>query len=85
VANSAALNNSFAGFSGAVSGLVLTIENSTSTHNGTGVTCVPGATVRLGNNTITDNSTAVGGGGTAQTFKNNDIDVVVAMTPINPQ
>jgi hypothetical protein len=85
VFNCAALNNSFAGFSGAVSGLVLTVERSTSTHNGTGITCVPGATVRLGNNTITDNSTAIGGGGTAGSFKNNDFDVIVATTTINPQ
>ena len=85
VSDSLAGNNAFAGFSGAASGTILTIERSVSTHNGTGVTCVPGANVRLGNNSITDNGAAIGGGGTPSSFKNNDIDVIVALTPINPQ
>jgi len=85
VNDSIAAGNSAAGFSVAVSGAVMTVERSVSTHNGTGVVCVAGATGRLGNTSITDNTTTVGGGGTCSTFKNNDIDTIVTLTPINPQ
>src|SRR5579872_6149647 len=81
-----AIGNAFAGFSGAASPAFLTIEHSVSTKNGTGVVCNAGTTVRLGNDSITDNSTAtLGGTGSCQSFKNNDIDVTVTVTPINPQ
>jgi hypothetical protein len=56
-----------------------------STHNGTGVVGAPGTNVRLGNNSITDNGAATGGGGTIFSFKNNDFDVAAGVTPINPQ
>jgi len=85
VSESLAAHNAFAGFSGAASGAVLNIERSVSAHNGTGVVCVTGAIVRLGNNSITDNGAAVGGTGTCSSFKNNDIDAVVTLTPVNPQ
>jgi hypothetical protein len=80
------VSNAFAGFSGAGSPAFLTIEHSVSTKNGTGVVCNSGTTVRLGNNSITDNPTAtLGGNGTCFSFKNNDIDTAVTVTPINPQ
>jgi hypothetical protein len=85
VSNSVAAGNSAAGFSGATSGVVLTVERSVSTHNGTGVVCNAGTSVRLGNMSITDNTATVAGTGTCSSFKNNDIDTVVALTPINPQ
>jgi len=83
VTNSIAANNVFAGFSAAASGAILNIERSLSSHNGTGVGCAAGTTVRLGNDSITDNGTALAG--TCSSFKNNDIDVVVAVNTINPQ
>jgi hypothetical protein len=85
VSNSVAAGNSAAGFSAATSGVVLTVERSVSTHNGTGVVCNSGTSVRLGNMSITDNTATVAGSGTCSSFKNNDIDAVVALTPINPQ
>lgn len=78
-------NNAFAGFSAASGATILNIEHSVSTHNGTGIVCNTPATVRLGNNSITDNTAGFGGSGVPSTFKNNDIDVVAALTPINPQ
>jgi len=82
--DSIAAGNSAAGFSAATSGAILTIERSVSTHNMTGVTCVAGTSVRIGNTSISDNS---GGdiAGTCSSFQNNDIDAAVALTPINPQ
>jgi hypothetical protein len=85
VSNCVAGDNAFAGYSAATSPAVLNIENSVSTHNGTGVVAVPGTNCRLGNNSITDNGAALGGGGTVFSFKNNDFDVAAAVTPINPQ
>jgi hypothetical protein len=85
VNESLAVGNAFAGFSGAAGASFLTIEHSVSTKNGTGVVCNAGTTVRLGNNSITDNPTTLGGTGTCQSFKSNDIDVAVTVTPINPQ
>lgn len=85
VNDSIAAGNSAAGLSVAASGAVMTVERSVATHNGTGVVCVSGATGRLGNTSITDNTAAVGGNGTCSTFKNNDIDTAVTLTPINPQ
>lgn len=80
---SVAAGNTFAGFSAAMSGAVLNIEKSVAYGNGTGVTCVAGTTVRVGNTSISANTTAFAG--TCSSFKSNDIDVVVALTPINPQ
>jgi len=74
VINSTASNNFFGGFAANSGGSILTVERSRSNQNGTGVVCNPTTTVRMGNNTITDNGTAVSTGGTCQTFKNNDID-----------
>jgi hypothetical protein len=84
--DSIAANNANGGFTGASSPAILTVERSLATHNGTGVTCNTGAVVRLGNNSIVDNGAAVGGSGTCQSFKNNDIDVAgLILTGINPQ
>ncbi len=83
VTESVAANNVFAGFSAGVSGAVLNLEMSMSTHNGTGVSCAAGSTVRLGNMSITDNGAATGG--TCSSFKNNDIDQTVTLNTINPQ
>ena len=85
VSDSLAGNNAFAGFSGFSGSTVLNLERSVSTHNGTGIVCNSGTTVRLGNNSITDNAAGFGGTGVPSTFKNNDIDVIAALTPINPQ
>ncbi len=91
VFRSVADGNLFAGLSVATSPAILNIERSVVSHNaasgGAGVVCnVAGATVRIGNTSITDNNgTAVSTGGTCQTFKNNDIDLSVTLSPINPQ
>jgi hypothetical protein len=69
VTNSVAANNTFAGFTGA--GAVLNLERSMATHNGTGVNCA--GPTRIGNMSITDNTTDISGAGTCTTFKNNDI------------
>jgi hypothetical protein len=84
VSNCLAGNNGFAGFSAFSGSTILNLERSVSTHNGTGIVCNSGTTVRLGNNSITDNTAGFGGTGVPSTFKNNDIDVVAALTPINP-
>jgi hypothetical protein len=81
----AAGHSSGAGFSAASGVTNLTIENSVSTNNSIGVVCNSGTVVRIGNTSITSNGTAIGGTGTASSFKNNDIDVPVTVTPINPQ
>jgi len=83
--DSLAAGNAFAGFSAASGSAVLNIERSVSTHNGTGIVCNSGTVVRLGNNSITDNTAGFGGTGVPSTFKNNDIDVIAALTQINPQ
>jgi hypothetical protein len=82
--DSVAAGNTAAGFSAAVSGAVLTIERSVATHNLTGVTCVAGSTVRIGNTSLSDNP---GGNiaGTCSSYKNNDIDTAVTLTPITQQ
>jgi hypothetical protein len=85
VVDSVAANNAFAGYSGATSPAILTIERSVATHNGTAIVCNTGTSVRLGNMSITDNVITLGGTGSCSSFKNNDIDVVGALTPINPQ
>jgi hypothetical protein len=84
VNQSIAAGNTAEGFSAVTSGAVLSIENSVATHNQTGVNCSAGTSVRLGNTSITDNS-AGAVAGLCSSFKNNDIDVVVALNPINPQ
>ncbi|HTG32616.1 MAG TPA: right-handed parallel beta-helix repeat-containing protein [Thermoanaerobaculia bacterium] len=85
VVDSVAANNAFAGYSGATSPAILTIERSVATHNGTAIVCNSGTSVRLGNMSIVDNVVTLAGTGTCSSFKNNDIDVVGALTPINPQ
>jgi len=84
VKNSVAAGNANAGFSAAVSGATLAVEHSVSTHNSTGFTCVAGTNVRIGNTSISDNP---GGNafGSCSSYKNNDIDTAVVVTPINPQ
>jgi len=83
VNDTTASNNDFAGFSAAAAGAVLQIEKSVAHGNNPGVSCVAGSNVRLGNSSITGNAAAVAG--TCSTYKNNDIDVAVGLTPINPQ
>jgi hypothetical protein len=78
-------NNAFAGFSTAGSPAAMVIEHSVSAHNGTGIVCAAGTNVLLGNNSITGNTSPAASAGTLSTFKNNDIDAIVAMTPVNPQ
>jgi len=85
VHDSIATGNANAGFSAASSPVVLNIERSVSSFNGTGVVCNSGTTVRLGNTNLTNNTAATAGTGTPSSFKNNDIDVAVTVTPINPQ
>ena len=85
VNRSIAAGNSAAGFSAATSGAIMAIENSVSTHNATGVTCVAGSNARIGRTSISDNS---GGdiAGTCSSYLNNDIDAPgQSLTPINPQ
>jgi hypothetical protein len=85
VQNSIAANNNFAGFATGTGTANLTIENSAASGNGTGVLC-GGGTLRLGNTSISLNTTNVTGGAACSTFKNNDIDAgALGMTPINPQ
>jgi hypothetical protein len=83
LSDSVAANNIFAGFSASGSPAILTIERSISSGNGTGVVCAAGTSVRIGNTSIAGNGSAVAG--TCSSFKNNDIDTVVALTAINPQ
>ena len=83
VSHSVAAGNVAAGFSGGTSPSVLNIEKSASVNNGTGLNCNAGTTVRLGNSTLAGNTTAVAG--TCSSYQNNDIDVAVVLTPINPQ
>lgn len=85
VSDSIATNNAFAGFSAAGGTAILNIERSVSTHNGTGIVCAAGTTVRIGNNSITDNGAATAVAGSFFTFKNNNIDMAIVATPINPQ
>ncbi|MGH9824488.1 MAG: right-handed parallel beta-helix repeat-containing protein [Blastocatellia bacterium] len=85
VVDSIAAGNVFAGFSGAASSAVLNLEHVVSSSNGTGVVCNTGTTVRIGNSHIFGNTTTLAGSGTCSTFKNNDIDTVVTMTPISQQ
>ncbi len=81
VSDSVAAGNAFAGFSSAAAAAVVNIERSVSASNGTGVVCA--GTVRIGNTSIAGNVAATSGA--CSSYKNNDIDVVVALTPINPQ
>jgi hypothetical protein len=84
VNESVAAGNAFAGFSTAPVGTpAMTVEHSVSTHNGTGVGCAAGTTVRIGNTSILDNPTPVTPGA-CFSFKNNDIDAAVSINPINP-
>jgi hypothetical protein len=85
VFESVAASNVNGGFAGASGPSILSVERSVSTHNGSGVVCNTGAVVRLGNNSITDNTAALAGTSTCSSYKNNDFDVVVTVTGINPQ
>jgi hypothetical protein len=85
VTESVSVNNTFGGFAGTQAPAKLNIETSLSSHNGTGVVCNTGATVRMGTMSIVDNTAPLGGTGTCLSFKNNDIDLAVSVTPINPQ
>jgi hypothetical protein len=78
-----ASSNDFAGYSAVTSGDVMQIEKSVAHNNGTGVSCSAGTSVRIGNSSLTGNAATIAG--TCSSYKNNDIDAVVALTPINPQ
>jgi len=80
VYNSVASGNTLAGLS-VLSPAVMNVERTVVSNNGTGLSC--GNTLRIGNSSISGNTTTVAG--TCSSYKNNDIDVVVALTPINPQ
>jgi len=86
VKSSTAAGNTNAGFATGTPTANLTIESSVSTGNGTGIVC-GGGSLRLGNTSISLNTTNVTGGAACSTFKNNDIDSAVSLglTPINPQ
>jgi Right handed beta helix region len=84
VSNSIVTNTLFAGLVTANSS-VLTVENSVVSHNATGINCAAGTTVRLGNVSLTDNTIALTTGGSCLSFKNNDADVAITVTPVNPQ
>ncbi|HEV8240562.1 MAG TPA: hypothetical protein VGS57_14430 [Thermoanaerobaculia bacterium] len=83
VNDTVASDNDFAGFSAVTAGGILQIEKSVIHGNNPGVSCSAGTNVRLGNTSITGNASAIGG--TCSSYKNNDIDAVVGLTPINPQ
>jgi len=87
VTQSVVASNAFAAIAATASPAIMNLEKSVVTHNGTGIRCNGGTTVRLGNMSITDNTTAFAGTGpNCQSYKNNDIDVtIVGLTPINPQ
>jgi len=84
IVDSVASNNVGAGFSAGSSPAVLSIERSVSTHNGAGIACAAGTTVRVGNSSVVDNTAAVSGA-CISSFRNNDIDVGVVVTPLSPQ
>ncbi|HTQ80162.1 MAG TPA: right-handed parallel beta-helix repeat-containing protein [Thermoanaerobaculia bacterium] len=86
VRNSIATSNGFAGFSAFSGGATLNIEHSVATHNGTGVNCAAGTTVRMGNTMLTNNATDFAAGGTCQSFKNNDVGTAgITVTPVTTQ
>ncbi|MDQ5844935.1 MAG: right-handed parallel beta-helix repeat-containing protein [Acidobacteriota bacterium] len=85
VNNSVAAGNIFAGLSAAAGAAVLNIEDSVSTHNGTGIVCAAGTTVRIGNNSITNNGAATAVAGSLFSYLNNNIDAVISASTINPQ
>jgi hypothetical protein len=78
VHRSVAASNIFAGFSAFSGSVNLMIERSVATHNGTGVVCNAGTTVRIGNMSISDNGAAVSSGGSCSRFGNNDSDASLA-------
>ncbi|HEV8579725.1 MAG TPA: hypothetical protein VGX68_11655 [Thermoanaerobaculia bacterium] len=85
VTNSVAAGNAGGGFVAATSPSVLNIEDSVAANNGTGIICLAGTTVRIGNTSISGNGTAITTGGTCSSYLNNNIDTAVTLTPINPQ
>ena len=85
VFDSEASGNTNAGFQAVTSGSSLLIERSTVSANGTGVSCATGASVRIGNTSMANNTATVGGTGLCTSFQNNDIDAIVVVNPQNPQ
>jgi hypothetical protein len=83
VSRSLVAGNAFAGISAASGTAAIQVERSVVAQNGTGFSCAAGTTIRIGNTSVTNNATTVAG--TCSTYKNNDIDVAVGLTPINPQ
>jgi hypothetical protein len=84
ISSSVAASNAFAGFSAFGTPAVMNIEGSVSANNGTGVVCVSGTTVRIGNTSIAGNPLPVSPG-FCSSYKNNDIDAAASLLPINPQ
>ncbi|HEX7184328.1 MAG TPA: hypothetical protein VF756_21040 [Thermoanaerobaculia bacterium] len=83
--NSVAAGNSAAGFSAVNGAAVLNIEGSVAANNGTGVVC-SNSTVRVGNTSISGNTTAVAtAGGNCFTYQNNDADTAIVLSPLDPQ
>lgn len=85
VNESVAAHNSYGGFGASGSPAVLTVENSVSTGNGTGIICAAGTTVRLGNNSIVGNGSPASYAGSLYSFRNNDVDSAMSAAPIDPQ
>jgi hypothetical protein len=71
-----------AGFATTATGATLNLEHSLITHNTTGLSCVAGSFVRVGNCAFFDNPTSVANSANCFSFKNNDIDATV--TPAMP-
>jgi hypothetical protein len=78
-----ATGNTNAGFSALTAGCSLQIEKSTVSTNGTGVNCAASTNVRIGNTAFANNTASLAG--TCTSFKNNDIDAIVAINPQDPQ
>jgi hypothetical protein len=85
VVGSEASGNTNAGFQAVTSGASLLIEKSTVSANGTGVSCATGTSVRIGNTSMANNTTTIGGTGLCTSFGNNDIDAIVTVNPQDPQ
>lgn len=85
VHNSVAAGNAAAGFSAVNGGAALNIERSVAANNGTGIVC-SNSTVRVGNTSISGNTTAVATAGVnCFTYENNDADAPIVLNLINPQ
>ncbi len=87
VTDSVASANNQAGFAATTVPAILTVSGSTAVANGTGMSCISGTQLRIGDNLITNNGTSVAtAGGCGSSFGQNFIDVAgLGLTPITPQ